>query len=396
MRALAGMIACVAGCWLTLSAGGFEVPTGSPTTTAPQVATAEEQLATQRIQALLGSDDPETQARVARLLQFQDGLVTWVGETIKLPDAEAQAQLDFCLKSEVIGKIAGLFTNDAEQRRKACAELAKFEEAGAEGMLLRLIDSRDRSLCLQAVDAVKSRKPTASAVEALWERAVVDAFRLSGVPLLKKPYDSRRVMDWNICNKSAEVLVTWKSPLVGPKLKEFLEAVEKYYAEPKAPNGRQVFSDKHPPMALVCDLMRAHKPSEAVPVLMKVVTGKAYPGGNMAMAGNQMLGIRRRLPNAEAAEENNKEVATYFWTTRTLFIAMLVEVTGQKAEDYGLKVCQPAGGYWSFASEKEEEKAVAKLKEWWAAHQGEYEAAGTATLPATGATLPAAVKEVAP
>jgi hypothetical protein len=109
------------------------------------------------------------------------------------------------------------------------------------------------------------------------------------------------------------------------------------------------------PMKNVYKLLVAYRPKEAFASLFELATGP----------------LRQPVFNGQVNR------AKFFWSNRTVPLAMLVVLTDQDPAAYNLTQVTRPQGNWAFASQLDEDKAIGKLRQWWALHP-EYAAATTA------------------
>src|SRR5262249_35277023 len=125
----------------------------------------------------------------------------------------------------------------------------------------------------------------------------------------------------------------------------------------------------------VYKLLKAYKPKAAMPVLYRIATGKAYQGNTLSLNDKNIPVMipQGRAANAAAVDDAKKQVkTTYYSSTRTQFIELFVEATGQNLEDYKLSRAKNFGDYWAVPTAEDEDKAVEKIKAWWAEHGKEF------------------------
>ncbi|MCL2649269.1 MAG: hypothetical protein FWD61_20105 [Phycisphaerales bacterium] len=320
-----------------------------------QAAVKKLQLAMGRqMRALIASDDPETQARLTSLLQFNDGLARWMLDVMKLPPDQRKSQLDFGLREDVLPAIAGIFSAETDKRVQGVKALGKFDAPEATAMLARLIDDTDRHVYIAAMEAVWDRKPTQAVVDALWQRAIDAGFtgyRSQPAPIAANPmFRGRVVAGSTISNRiyimpqdaaiAGEVLAHLHSPLVGDKLDAFMGTLETL-----TKNNPWLFNNNTEYVKNMFRLVTEYKTPGSMRALYRLATTAAY----QPMAG----------------QVGNEK---YYWSARTSPLAALIEATGQKPEDYRLKRIVVLGNVWAFPAEKDENDAIKKLRDWMSAN----------------------------
>lgn len=98
-------------------------------------------------------------------------------------------------------------------------------------------------------------------------------------------------------------------------------------------------------MKNVYKLLDAYRPKSVLPTLFHLATGQVRQPFN--------------------GQINNRR---YFWSNRTLPLATLLLLTDQNPQDYKVSSVAAPIGTWVFAAQGDEEAAIKKLREWWAAH----------------------------
>jgi hypothetical protein len=315
----------------------------------------------EQMRALVSSEDPEVQSRLISLLQFNEGMTRWIIDTYKLPAAERQAQLNFGLKAEMIPVLALAFSSEGEKRVEGIRELGKIEGPEATALLGRMLNDPDRAVYVAAMEAVWDRKPTQQIVDALWDRAVDAGFAVYGaagarmvaqnIKFRGRPIAGTTYMDTSYVRRqqdagiACEVLVNVKAPEVVEKLKGFLANYEKAMDGTNPNANFWMYNSNTESMKNVYKLIDAYKSKEVLGALYKIATAP----------------VRQR---SQGAANRDK----YFWSNRTTALATLVAGTDQKHEDYSLKRQTVAGGMWTTPTEADEDAAVKKMQEWWAAN----------------------------
>jgi hypothetical protein len=389
----------VIGAALVIAAAGFcpgEVPALSPGVAAAldklaaddfavrEKAALELQMALGReIRALTQADDPESQARVAVLLTFEQGLCAWVKEVLKKPREQQKDLLDFGLRSEVLPHVAHLYVPQAALRLEAVRALQKNADPHVGDLLAKAIEDLDQPVYVAAMEGVYDRPPTPAVAEALWNRAVAAPFAANRAqPAVDPPrvtfrgrsipplYNSdnaqyQRAQDNAL---ATEVLAHLKPPEILPKLRELLDDVERTYSG-KGPEGQDnpdiwIYMPSQDGMRNVTRLIGAYEAPEFMAALYRLATGPAL----------------QRTPG-----QINRQ--PYYWSNRTWAIALVVQNSGQSPADWNLRTMAQLSGMWVMPSERDETAAVAKLREWWGKEHEKY-GAGPDTRPAEPAEEP--------
>lgn len=326
-----------------------------------------------QLRALLAQDDPEATVRLQSLLEYNDGISRWAQSAIKRPAAEREQLLAWGAQPDVLPIMAKLHSGNQSRRLEAVRALGKRDDEPSLALLAGLLLDRDRIIYLAAMEEVWDRKPTNAIVDALWQRAIEasinanaaqraaqagEPIRFKGNVVGNMGVDDnafRRSQDGNI---ATEVLIQLRAPQVPAKLVALLTQLD----ETKDANFRMLLSSPYAePGRNARNLLEAYKARETVPLLVKLATG---PQG----------------------QKNNSQIGAnnYFWSNRTLSMATLLVVTGQKPEDYGLARQPALNNLWVYESEQAETNAVNKLQNWWRENSKSYERAqpATATAPA--------------
>ena len=323
------------------------------------VAAIQQSMADQMRQ-MLAVDDPEARARLGGLLEFDDALVKWAMEALKLPVDERASQLAWGLKPDNFPIIAKIYSTNTQARAAGARELGKIPGPEASSLLARLIVDDQREVYLAAMEAVWDRPATPAVVDALWNRAVeaVQAYRdvggvipQTGLQFRGQPlsaifagnyFSLSRIQDNGL---ATDVLIQLNGPLVGRKVTDFLEQVEK--GQGGAPPDPQSTSYQQP-LANVCRIVEAGKYREAVPLLVKLATTKTVKSVSITV---------NRTP--------------LYYSNRTGALAVALKLLKEDPADY--KIQRVSGlAVWVTGSATEEDEAVGKLEELWNKHKNEY------------------------
>jgi hypothetical protein len=328
-------------------------------------------------QELLVPTDPESKARVAALLEFNEGLSRWILDTIRLPDDQRRSLLAFGLSPGMLAIVAKLASPTPGTRIEGLHDLSRIKDPLATDLIAPLLDDDDRGVYVAAMEVVWDRQPTDAIVDRLWDRAVEAGFAIYNPQPSQQPdilfhgqllgptfFDNaayRRMQDSNI---ASDVLVHLNAPQVGGKIKAFFEKVDRALATPNPRDNRfWMYGPNSAPMKNVYTLLDAYRPREAFPALYRLATGAMRQPFN--------------------GQINN---AHYFWSNRTQPLATLLVLTDQHPEEYKLSQLTRPPGMWAFANQLDEDAAIKKLQAWWANNPQAYPAT---TAPAAAATEPA-------
>ncbi|MGN6368417.1 MAG: hypothetical protein ACTHN5_09170 [Phycisphaerae bacterium] len=332
-----------------------------------------ERLLGQQTQALLSPADPESKARVASLLEFNEGLSAWVLQTLKLPEENRRKLLEFGLRPEMLPIVARLGSPVGTIRAEGVRELAAVSDPMVNEVLAPLLDDNDRSVYVAAMEVAWDRPPTDTLVNHLWERAVEAGFNIyapqqnqqpevmfRGQPLGPTFFDNaayRRMQDSNV---ATDVLIHLNAPQITPKLIAFLHRVVKAYGSANLRDARiWMYGPNSLPMKNIYAMLKAYRSKETLPALFRLATAPLVQPFN--------------------GQINNMR---YFWSNRTYPLALLLELTDQDPSEYKLSRLARPQGTWAFANQADEDAAIKKLQTWWEnnpqAYPAEAENAGDA------------------
>jgi hypothetical protein len=326
---------------------------------AKAVKAAEQALADQ-VRQIMAVNDPEAEARVSALLEFNDALLKWAGESMKLPPEERAKQYAWGLKADVFPVVAKVYSTNVETRVAGIKELGKIEGAEASSILARQIAAEQREVYLAAMEAVWDRPATPDVVDALWNRAVEDVLAYRDVGAMLPPpkvtfrgqplgavfagnyFNMTRIQDNAL---AADVLIQLKGPLVSKKVAAFLERVEKV---PSNEPERTAPVPYMAPLRNVYRIVEASQYKETLPALIRLATAKSEHSGTMTV---------------------DKVQAVYSNRTGALAVALIL--LKQNPVDYKL-LYAPQGTMWVTAAAADEDEAIVKLQAFWEKHKSEY------------------------
>jgi hypothetical protein len=303
-------------------------------------------------------------------LEFQNGVLRWAMELLKLPREKREQWLAFGMQPEVLPLVAKIYADRPAARREGVRGLARVEGSQATDLLAARVGDADRGVYVASMEALWDRPPTDAAVEALWQRAVV-----AGIAVYNRQAAARgdpimfrgRVVGEDIVNDNAQyrlaqdhaiacdVLVHLEAPQMAEKLLKMLGQIEEAYQAAAGLGGGVgpggggavatnvwMYAGKQEPMKNLSRLVRAYKPREAMPMLYRIATGPM-----VQKSQGQVNGVK------------------YFWSNRTWAMALLLEMGDRSPGELKLGKQALVGGMWTTASEAEEEQAVAEVKKWW-------------------------------
>src|SRR5271170_1518884 len=252
---------------------------------------ASQQMQTAFVQqalALATSKDPETQARLLSVLEFNDGLIRWVQDFLKLPEEERNAQLQFVSQPNVLPILSKIFGTNSHRRVEGVGELGRLDLPGVDTLLARLIDDEDRPTEVAAMEAVWDRKPTTPIIDALWRRAIETGmlrnvqYTASGRPPLTfrgRPIPNSsfnfgipfgRATDSDI---ASEVLIHFQAPKIKENLIAFFKSAAETVSRPDATNMQIIaYSTFYASAKNAYTLAQGYKSIEVIPFLFPLAT----------------------------------------------------------------------------------------------------------------------------
>ncbi|MEI8194527.1 MAG: hypothetical protein WCI73_01315 [Phycisphaerae bacterium] len=359
-----------------------------------------------QIQILLAAKDPETQARVQRLLAFQSGIAAFSVAALDAPP-ELRAQiLQWGLtvtpvptrtRTSAAGSLGGntatgtvipavlagqAFSVNPTDRALAAATLAEVSGDASDWLLGRLIDDPKREVSLAAINASWNRPLTAPLVDSLWMKAVGYPLQQNGIRADLLP-DGMRILP--------------PQPQGNKQVKVGNRTVIVYI-------DNNAIAQQAQDCDMATDLLMAGRNSLVEKRLTALLTtlSTPNPGGNMQNVQNMLLmpgyggagqNMQRLLteikPRAAVkalvqiaissntnmnAWENNMAGQITRCSNRIDALGMLVTIIDLDKDEYKLIKSPMYNNRWALTGTKDdEEAAVSKLKAWWQIHRGEYE-----------------------
>jgi hypothetical protein len=313
----------------------------------------------------------EAQARMLAALEFDDGLIHWVKDVLKLPQEQRIAELQLASNPNVLPILSDIFSAQPANRTNGIAALMKLDPSAAphnavDVILARLIEDPDRQVAVAAMESAWDREPSDVIVNALWRRAVATGVEKSlQYPVItqheltfrgqKLPgyYSAAAItLPTSDGDVAAQVLVHMQSPQVKEKLIALLKQAAEITALPNATNAQNnAYSAAAPSMQNALALFEDYKPPEAYSSVFALATEHVRVKYSY---------LYRNI--------------SFIASNRTNAIVALVHATGLRCDDYQLKqVPRAIGGLvWVSPSEKDEDAAVAKLQDWWKANGAKY------------------------
>jgi hypothetical protein len=324
---------------------------------------------------LLASErSPEVRADLSKALEFQDGLIRWVVSVLKMPAEGRAAELQLISNPKALPTLSKIFSARSSLRVEgiqalATPDLSEASPMGVDLLLAHLVDDDDRAVSLAAMEVIWERKPSAPVVNVLWRRAVEEGMNRSlqsavalqhrkQLTFLGRPvqnsagfFTSPGQPGANDSDIATEVLAHLQSPLVKEKLIAFFRQAAEMSARADVTNTQLYAYSTMPSARNAYALLEAYKPLEVIPSLYRLATSRAAP-----------------------PQSYSDRAGRYVATNRTSAIAALTMLTGQRSEDYQLKLLDrraggvmsgAAGSMWVVPTEGDDVAAVTKLQDWW-------------------------------
>jgi hypothetical protein len=360
---------------------------------------------------LLRVHDPESQARLMRLLAFENGLAAFICDALQQPKERRAELLTWGLSSDPLpsgvaasnqpgtipATLVGLtYSTRSSDQLQAAHLIAEVSDPKADMLLSRLLLDPDREISLTALDTAWDRPMSPVLVDALWVKAVVlplrvqmgggggmffangpfigpqQAFAMQGdfsgpgqgavrhVKVGPRHFDISNSNDSNLWMQVADsslavdILLASKSPLVEQKLDDFLSNIVDNHQP--TPNGVSLSAMLLSPNygqagAQFQRLLEAYKPRAGV-----------FLAAQMVIAG------------PADGWENNFGAGPVRISKRIDALGVLTQMLDLDKDDYKLTRSVQYGNRWAIAGTvTEEEAAVSKFRSWWKDHKSEYE-----------------------
>jgi hypothetical protein len=171
-------------------------------------------------------------------------------------------------------------------------------------------------------------------------------FRGQPLPATPNYSTAMRALDNDI---ATEVLIQLNSPLVTKRLVRFFHDMQNN-DNPNIINiNATMFLGRTAGMVNLYKLSEAYHPTEALGELIQMVSAP--------------------VKSRSTGRINND---TYFISNRTNVILLIIRLSNQRTDDYGVKQMPQLGTLSAFATEGDEDDAVAKLRAWWETNKGKY------------------------
>jgi hypothetical protein len=323
------------------------------------------------IRQLLLLDDPEARNRMSAIMEFNAGLSRWAMDVMQMTKEQRDPMVTWGTLPENAPLIAKLYSTRAEQRLDGIKDLAKRTEPPAAVLLAALIRDDDRAIRLSAIAAARDRPIHPAITDALWTVATtqpgngIRRLNINGGQV--NIVGNGRLAIGGITyfgnqtgeqDAAAEALIHLKDPSVPARVRAFLES------PPRNALGDVRFAGvmANDSTQRVLNIAGAYQVTEALPALMKIVTGP--------------------VTNANSFNFNGQ--SSYF-SNRTAAMAAVCLISGQQLEEYNLhKLPQGNQGVttdqWATNDAAAEGQAADRLANWYAKYQQK-----PATAPATQA-----------
>jgi hypothetical protein len=328
------------------------------------VSKIEEALAA-NVRQLLLLDDPEARNRMSAIMEFNAGLSRWAIDVVQLPKEQRQAVVLWGTSPEGSSLVAKIYSAHSDQRVEGVKDLAKRTEPATATLLATLITDDDRTVRLAAIAAAGDRPVNAAITDALWNVATGTArpgnrfgqLTINGGQV-NIVGNGRLVIGGNTYyggrygdeSAAMDALIHLKDPSIPPRVRAFLEGTTKTGATEVRFSGAM----SNDPTQRVLTLAAAYQVTEALPSLMKIVTGPVSASSSVNLNGQ----------------------ASYV-TNRTAAMATVCLISGQKLDDYKLHK-SPEMNQWATTDAAAEGEAATRLAKWYDKYQQQ-----PATAPAT-------------
>ncbi len=141
-----------------------------------------------QIKQLTVVQDPESQKRVAGLLEMQASLTHWVLQVMALPVDQRHKLLEWGFSPEAVPVLTRIYSRNSGARRAGIKELGKLVGPGADWTLEQLIRNTTAGTSVAAMAVAYERSPCDGVIEALWYRAIgghMQRARSRGCPNLR-------------------------------------------------------------------------------------------------------------------------------------------------------------------------------------------------------------------
>lgn len=305
-----------------------------------------------QLESLTLSSDPEAQARIAGLFEFQFGLTAWLLEANTMPEKERRAMTEWGLLPGNVRLVAGAYARKPQERIAALKSLVKQSGPQVDWLLSQLMTDEDLEVTMATLDAVWERPLTEPMLDVLWNRAVVSStqqfrprnnvrtFTVRGRPV--QIYEQAQPRSQEI-DLIVDLLVQGRDPRVGDRLNAFFDEMMTTLREPNDYRWRMISSNFGDSGRVLMRLTEAYKPAKAMAFLMRSISNNS--------------------PDGYSTTVNNVQ---YRSSSRVEACAILLRMNNQNPEDFGI-VKHPNMGnrYLLKGAEKEEEELIKKVQTWW-------------------------------
>lgn len=325
-----------------------------------------------QMKVLGATNDPETRARVAGILEIQKGLVYWTAEVLEAPVKQRHALLEWGCGGKVAPVLGKLYGRDRRQRVAAVQELAKLPSECVDWLFARLLEKDDSTaVCVQVLACLWDRKPATLPLAAMYKLALPAQSSLpdnmqEAVPLPGRGQPEQITIQFpdhpvalqfpdagdsgdyigEIAPLTVRVLMHVADDRVARHLEEILKWQLKEEHLTNLPRPQDWQQNFH-------HLLGAYKIKAAIPYLAAVANGPRL---------DTMMG-----------ETNNVK---HFWTNRTDALGTILEIIGAPPEEYhlirGLTAGESVGELWGVDTEAQEQATMELFHIWWKKHYKEY------------------------
>jgi hypothetical protein len=342
---------------------------------------------------LLQQDDPELQARAARIVSFNAAIASFLADAMtdeSTDPAARNAWIRWGLAPEHMEQVAAVYAADVTVRATAAAALARTPGPEADRLLATLINDPDREVALRAIDAAWDRAPADRVIDALLQKGVLLGLQQMGVstdqfssrgavtpqytrtiiirgrafPIANDQIDlQNRMADAPI---AVDLLLAYNSPKVRAKVDALFTSLA---TADRSALARALSPNYGEPALQFRRLIEAYNPPHALPAII----------AGVAAAGSTNDGYY--------TSNNGKN---YRVSARIDLFGIALDMLQESHADYGLVRLNNWGNRWVFDGDNgDEEKAVKKLLAFWKEHYKQFGAdapdlpksTGTSTTP---------------
>jgi hypothetical protein len=323
---------------------------------------------------LLQQDDPEIQARAARIVSFNAAIASFLADAMTDEDSDPAARnawIRWGLSPEHMQQVAAAYDADVSVRVTAAASLAHVPGPEADRLLATLINDSDREVALRAIDAAWDRTPGDAVIDALLQKGILLGFQQMGVspaqisagkivsaqytrtiiirgrafPVTTDQIDlQNRMADAPI---AVDLLLAYNSPKVRAKVDALFTALS---TADRSALARALSPNYGEPALEFRRLIEAYNPPHALPAIIAGVATPSVDGSYTNINGKM-----------------------YRLSSRIDLFAIALDMLQESHADYRLVRLQNWGNRYLFdGSQEDEDKAVKKLLDFWKEHYKQF------------------------